>query len=131
VQKVYSGQCHCGAVRFEANIDLDAGTVKCNCTMCVKTRMWSAMVKPEDFRLLSGESDLTDYSPDGAHHFFCRHCGVRPFGQRRSESGEPFYAVRLACLDNLNVDDLVKAPIRYVDGLNDNYQSPPAEIRHL
>jgi hypothetical protein len=131
VKRLYVGACHCGAVRYEANIDLDAGTVKCNCPMCVKTRMWSAFVKHEDFRLLCGESDLTDYSPDGAHHVFCKHCGVRPYGIRENASGERSYAIRLACLENMNIDDLVKAPIRYVDGLNENYDTPPEEIRHL
>lgn len=131
MKKSYPGACHCGAVRFQANIDLEAGTIKCNCKMCVKTRMWSAVIGGEDFRLLSGESDLADYSPDGAHHFFCRHCGVRPFGQGEREGGEKYYAVRLACLEGVSVDELVNAPIKYYDGLNDNYSAAPAETRHL
>ena len=99
--------------------------------MCLKTRMWSAIVKPDDFRLVSGEANLIDYTPDRAHHYFCRSCGVRSFGQGQYESGEKFYAIRVVCLEDLNIDDLVNAPIRYIDGLNENYDSPPAEIRHL
>lgn len=130
--RTYAGACHCSAVRFEADIDLSAGTFKCNCEMCTKTRMWGAIVKPEAFRLLGGASDLNDYQPDELHHVFCRHCGVRPFSWGDSpKTGGKFYAVRLACLDNVEVNELVDAPVTYYDGRNDNYESGPAETRHL
>jgi len=132
MKKTHKGSCHCGSVRFEADLDLTAGTFKCNCPMCIKTRMWGAFVKPSEFRLLAGEADLTDYQPAGAHHLFCRRCGVRPFAWGDSPSlGGKYYVVRVYCLDGVDINELMNAPIAYLDGAHDNYSSAPADTRHL
>jgi hypothetical protein len=130
MKKTYQGSCHCGSVRFEADIDLASGTVKCNCTMCRKGRNWLAAVAPGDFRLQSGESELSEYQFGSGtiRHRFCRRCGLRPFSHKSDKS---FYAVNLACLDNAEPAELIAAPVVVVDGLHDDFKNPPKETRHL
>ena len=44
MKSVRHGGCHCGALRFEVELDLSAGTAKCNCTYCAKSRFWLVQV---------------------------------------------------------------------------------------
>ena len=133
MKKTYQGSCHCGRVRFEADIDLAQGTFKCNCSICTKVRNWLAAVAPADFRLLAGESELTEYQfhTRRVHHLFCRHCGVRPFGWGDTPDAGKFYAVSVACLDDVDPAELIGAPVQYVDGRNERWDQVPAETRHL
>lgn len=132
--RTYHGSCHCGAVRFEADIDLAAGTSRCNCSYCAKIRNWVALVKPDAFRLLAGDQDLGVYQfgTKQGRHRFCRTCGVRPFSEGDiPELGGAFYGINLGALDDASDAELAEAPINYVDGRNNNWFSAPAEIRHL
>jgi hypothetical protein len=132
--KTYQGSCHCGAVRYEADLDLSKGTLKCNCSICSKGRNWIIMTKPDAFRLLAGEAELADYQfgKKVIHHLFCKHCGIHSFGWADSPAlGGKTYAVNVMCLDNVTAGELANAPVAYFDGRNDNWQSPPAETRYL
>ena len=135
--KTYSGSCHCGAVRFQADIDLSAGTARCNCSICTKARAWFVLVKADRVRLISGAEAQTEYqwTPPGQphpvlHYLFCRTCGVRAFGRGELESlGGAFCFVSIASLDDADPDELAAAPIRYVDGRNNRFDQRPADTR--
>ncbi len=130
----YHGSCHCKAVTFEVDLDLAAGTGKCNCTYCAKNRWWNAKVKPDAFRALSGEDQLSCNQPAGRPFTsFCIHCGVVPFVRIAAaewNDGE-CVAIGLTCLDDVDPAVLAQAPVTYFDGLHDNWWNQPAEVRHL
>jgi len=133
-EKTFIGSCHCGHVRFEADIDIASGTGKCNCSICTRMRFWGAIVKPNAFRLLAGQAVLTDYrfNSESVHHPFCKYCGVHSFAHGNIEAvGGEFYSINLACLDDANFSELADAPVRYSDGRNNNWRNVPTEVRHL
>jgi hypothetical protein len=133
--RTYHGSCHCKRVRFEADLDLAKVTGKCNCSYCWKIRNWTSHVKPAQFRLVEGQSELGEYGfrPGATNlHAFCKHCGVSLFTRGDvPEIGGAYVSIMLATLDDLPVDELVAAPVRYMNGRDDDWPHEPAERRHL
>ena len=137
--KTYTGSCHCGAVRFEAELDIAAGTIKCNCSSCTKARSWLIAVPASRYRLISKARSEADYqwTPPGRPgpsimFHFCRVCGIRTPGRGEMEAmGGPFYAIQVQLLEGIDVEELAAAPILYVDGRHDRFDRLPADIRLL
>lgn len=132
-KRTYRGSCACDRVRFEVELDLSDGTLKCNCTSCWKRRWWTSKARPEDFRVLAGESELVGVGERAEPSGFCKHCGVRPYD--RIEATEwndgAYVSVNVACLDDLEPADLIAAPVKYLNGRADDWWSPPSETGHL
>jgi hypothetical protein len=143
------GGCHCGAVKFECEIDLApegqrspqirpgtwyASTLRCNCSFCGKTRMWKSHVPAEVFKLLQGVDNLSHYSfgEGSIDHTFCKTCGVYPFVTSSLEvMGGDFVCVNVACLEDVRPEELAAAPIRYEDGAHDDWDHPPAITSYM
>jgi hypothetical protein len=97
-----TGGCHCGAVRFEAEVPQATEVLDCNCSICARTGFRHLIVPHGDFRLLSGEASLTSYrfGTGAAEHLFCGVCGVKSFYQPRSHPEA--WSVNLNALDDVS-----------------------------
>lgn len=133
MKQTYTGGCHCGAVRYEADLDLSQGTVRCNCSICSKGRTWLAASDGENFRLLKGADALSQYNFNASRidHLFCKHCGIKSFARSASPNGKQGVAIIVSCLDNISDADLAALPVIYVDGRHDDFKAAPKETRHL
>jgi hypothetical protein len=131
--KTYKGSCHCGAVKFEADVDLAQSTYRCNCSICRRNRFWVAIAKADGLRMTAGEEELTEYRFNSKknQHFFCRRCGVRPFGVGNDTPIGKMYGVNVGCLEGIGEEELSKLTITYTDGLNDRWQDKPNFFAHL
>lgn len=112
--KTYTGGCHCGAVRFEATLEIKE-LLSCNCSICSRAGTLLAFLPLKDFTLLSGEEALRDYQfgKKHLHHPFCQTCGIRSFSSGAGSDGAEMRAINVRCLDDV---DLSTIPVRHYDG---------------
>src|SRR5258708_35316531 len=75
------GSCLCGGVNLEIELPFDR-FVNCHCSRCRKAtgtaHATNAIVKPDAFRWIAGESHVVRYDLPSARSFatcFCRLCG--------------------------------------------------------
>ncbi|HVK87979.1 MAG TPA: GFA family protein [Kofleriaceae bacterium] len=102
--QTHRGSCHCGAVRYQAELDLEAPAITCNCSICGKTGAYLQFVSPDKFTLERGEDNLSDYQFNKKiiHHLFCKTCGVRPFARGVGPQG-PTVAINVRTLEGVDV----------------------------
>lgn len=96
---IYSGSCHCGAVKFEIDAPEEVEVEDCNCSICNRTGFLHLILPLSKFKLLQGQDNLTTYQFNSgvAKHTFCKTCGIKPFYTPRSNPDGIDINVR--CLD--------------------------------
>jgi hypothetical protein len=137
--KTHTGSCHCGAVRFEADVDLAEGTVKCNCTSCSKARSWLVFTPANRFRLVAGAESQANYhwvppgrSASTVEFHFCKVCGIRtPARGEVAALGGTVYAIQVALPDGVDPEELAAATTRFLDGRHDRFDKQPSDVRFL
>ncbi len=123
---IHKGGCHCGRIRFEVEALGDLEVNECNCSICRLTGFLHLIVRKDDFRLVSGQDDLSTYqfNTNVARHFFCAVCGVKSFYIPRSNPDG--YSVNARCLDPGTVTSMT---IETFDGRN--WETHAHTLRHL
>ncbi len=106
------GQCHCGGVKFTANLldGLDK-PVRCNCTMCGMKGAVMVFADLGSITVTEGEDILSTYQfhSNTAKHHFCSRCGIHLFHQRRFNPEQ--YGVNTACLEGVTPYDFAEVPV--------------------
>lgn len=112
---MHHGSCHCGAVQFDVDIDLE-NLATCNCSLCGRSGALMAFLPAEKVQNVVGRETMTDYQfgKKRTHHAFCATCGIRPFAWGPGHDGAEWAMVNVRCLDGVNVHDVeVKKDKRY------------------
>ena len=112
---IVTGGCHCGAVRFAADVPPDVELLDCNCSICAKAGYLHLNVLHSAFELISGRDHLRAYrvGTGKAEHLFCHECGVKSFYQPRSHPD--CWSVNFRCLDPGHG---LTPTVRHFDGQN-------------
>jgi hypothetical protein len=107
----HQGGCHCGAVRYQVELDTDAASISCNCSICGRSGSLLQFVTPDKFTLEKGADHLTDYqfNKHNIHHTFCKTCGIKPFARGKGPKGE-MIAINVRTIDEVDTHTLPTKP---------------------
>ncbi|HWU24142.1 MAG TPA: GFA family protein [Candidatus Paceibacterota bacterium] len=112
----HQGGCHCKAVRYEVELDLEQPVFECNCSHCqIKGTLWQ-FVPAEQFTLISGDDVLTEYrfNTQKLAHKFCSVCGVESFAYGE-QNGTPTRAINVRTIDDIDLDALTRKKVNGKD----------------
>jgi hypothetical protein len=103
----YQGSCHCGRIAFEVDGEIPE-VMSCNCSMCQRKGILMWFVPRQAMNLLTPTDKMSTYmfNKHVIKHRFCPVCGIHPFGEGVSPSGQETAAINVRCLDGVDVQAL-------------------------
>ena len=122
---IYTGSCHCGAVKFEIDAPEEIEANECNCSICAMCGFIHLILPKSKFRLIEGEDSLSTYTFNTgvAKHTFCKTCGIKPFYIPRSNPDG--ISINMRCLSM----ETGKLTITQFDGRN--WEKHAGKLAHL
>ncbi len=107
-----SGSCHCGAVRFTVEGEIDQA-IECNCSHCSRKGFLLWFVPRQALTVSAGNEQLTTYTFNRhvIQHQFCSVCGCQPFGLGRMPDGAETAAINIRCLEAIELDTVTRVPV--------------------
>ena len=95
--QTYTGSCHCQAVTFTVDLDLDQAL----------GAVWAFAPKAK-MTLKSGADALGDYQfgKKHLHHRICRRCGIESFAEGTAPDGTPSVGINLRCVHGVEIEKL-------------------------
>lgn len=109
---LHQAACHCGTVRFSVRLTDGLRTARrCNCSYCRMRGAVAVSADLSDIHVTQGAEALTLYrfNTQEAKHYFCAHCGIYTFHQRRSAPHQ--YGVNVACIEGMSPFDFEEVPV--------------------
>jgi hypothetical protein len=110
-------RCHCGKVRFEAQLPAELRGVRCNCSICAAKGAVMVYVPLAALTVTAGEDAMSCYRFNTmvATHWFWSQGGIHCFHQARSKP--EFYGINAVCIEGVRpYEDFAEVPV--VDGVH-------------
>lgn len=109
--KRHQGGCHCKAVRYEVTGDFSTA-MEGNCSICTAKGLLVAPAKADQFKIVSGEDNLTEYQfhKHRIHHLTCKTCGTQPFARGVGPGDQPMMAINVRTIDGIDLGAVERKP---------------------
>jgi hypothetical protein len=107
----HKGSCHCGAVAYEVEGEIQ-GVIMCNCSICHRKGAPLWFVPRANLKITKGADVLRDYlfNKHLIKHRFCPTCGIHTHGEANDPKGNPMAAINIRCLTDIDFDSIAITP---------------------